>query len=143
MRRETGTGISWVGGGCRVRRWESCSTSRKRTESSLGSSKRSVRGGWRRYFASSPCSTSEKRTESSLGSSKRSARGGRRRHLAYLLNTTSAALDRTIIEVLLPMPMALSLGDPPVVYETKQHRCFRLVGPDKNFCRDLDPCWSE
>ena len=42
-----------------------------------------------------------------------------RRHFASLLNTTSAALDRTIIKGLSPKPVALSLGDPPVVNETK------------------------
>ena len=43
-----------------------------------------------------------------------------RRYFASLLNTTSAALVRTIIEGLSPKPVALSLGDPPVVDETKQ-----------------------
>ena len=38
-----------------------------------------------------------------------------RRYFASLLNTTSAALNRTIIEGLSPKPAALSLGDPPVV----------------------------
>ena len=37
-----------------------------------------------------------------------------------LLNTTSAALNRTIIEGLPQKPTALSLGDPPVVNETKK-----------------------
>ena len=37
-----------------------------------------------------------------------------------LLNTTSAALNRTIIEGLLPKPVALLLGDPPVANETKK-----------------------
>ena len=42
-----------------------------------------------------------------------------RRYFASLLNTTSAVLDQTIIEGLSPKPVALSLGDPPVVNETK------------------------
>ena len=42
------------------------------------------------------------------------------RYLASLLNTTSAALDRTIIEGLAPKPAALSHGDPPNVDATKQ-----------------------
>ena len=37
-----------------------------------------------------------------------------RRYFASLLNTTSAALSRTIIEGLSPKPVALSLGDPLV-----------------------------
>ena len=43
-----------------------------------------------------------------------------RRYFASLLNTTSAALDWTIMEGLSPKPIALSLGDPPVVSETKK-----------------------
>ena len=37
-----------------------------------------------------------------------------------MLNTTSAILDRTFIEVLSPESVALSLEDPPIVDETKQ-----------------------
>ena len=37
-----------------------------------------------------------------------------------LLGTTSAAFNRTIIEGLLPKPVALSLGLPSIVEETKQ-----------------------
>ena len=43
-----------------------------------------------------------------------------RRYFASLLSTTSAALDRTIIEGRSPKPVVLSLGDPPVLDETKQ-----------------------
>ena len=44
-----------------------------------------------------------------------------RRYIPFLLNTTSAALDRTIIECLSSNKLiALTLGDPPVVGETKQ-----------------------
>ena len=43
-----------------------------------------------------------------------------RRYFTSLLNTTSAALNRTIIEGLSQKPAALSLGDPPVVSETKK-----------------------
>ena len=43
-----------------------------------------------------------------------------RRYFTSLLNTTSAALSRTIIEGLSQKPTALSLGDPPVVSETKK-----------------------
>ena len=46
------------------------------------------------------------------------ARG--RRYFTYLLNTISAALNRTTIEGLSSNPIALSLGDPPVVNETKK-----------------------
>ena len=42
-----------------------------------------------------------------------------RQYFTSLLNTTSAALNRTIIEGLLQKPTALLLGDPPVVSETK------------------------
>ena len=42
-----------------------------------------------------------------------------RRYLTSLLNTTSATLNRTIIEGLSQKPTALSLGDPPAVSETK------------------------
>ena len=42
-----------------------------------------------------------------------------RRYFTSLLNTTSAALNRIIIENLSQKPTALSLGDPPVVSETK------------------------
>ena len=52
-----------------------------------------------------------------------------RRYFASLLNTTSAALNRTIIEGLSPKPVALSLGDPPVVNETK--RALRFMANDK------------
>ena len=58
-----------------------------------------------------------------------------RRYFAFLLNTTSAALDRTIVEGLSPKPVALSLRDPPVVDETKQtlrHMVNgKAMGPDK------------
>ena len=43
-----------------------------------------------------------------------------RRYFVFLLNTTSAALNRTTIEGLSSKPVALSLGDLPVVNETKQ-----------------------
>ena len=43
----------------------------------------------------------------------------RRRYFASFLHTTSAALDRTIIEGLSPKPVALSLENPPDVDETK------------------------
>ena len=43
-----------------------------------------------------------------------------RRYFTSLLNTTSAALHRTIIEGLSQKPTALSLGDPQVVSETKK-----------------------
>ncbi|CAN0457206.1 unnamed protein product, partial [Ascophyllum nodosum] len=43
-----------------------------------------------------------------------------RRHFTSLLNTTSATLNRTIFEGLSQKPPALSLGDPPVVSETKK-----------------------
>ena len=43
-----------------------------------------------------------------------------RRYFTSLLSTTSAALHRTIIEGLSQKPTALSLGDPPVVSETKK-----------------------
>ena len=47
-------------------------------------------------------------------------RARRRRYFTSLLNTTSAALNRTIIEGLSQKPTALSLGDPPVASETKK-----------------------
>ena len=43
-----------------------------------------------------------------------------RRYFTSLLNTTSATLNRAIIEGLSLKPTALSLGDPPVVSETKK-----------------------
>ena len=43
-----------------------------------------------------------------------------RRYFTSLVNTTSATLNRTIIEGLSQKPTALSLGDPPVVSETKK-----------------------
>ena len=43
-----------------------------------------------------------------------------RRYFASLLNTTSAALNLTIIEGLSPKPVALTLGDLPVGNETKK-----------------------
>ena len=43
-----------------------------------------------------------------------------RRYFPSLLDPTSVALDRTIIEGLSPKPVAMPLGDPPVVNETKQ-----------------------
>ena len=58
------------------------------------------------------------RTESFHGSLTRSVRGGDDSY--FLLSTTSAALNRTIIEGLSQKPTALSLGDPPAVSETKK-----------------------
>ena len=43
-----------------------------------------------------------------------------RRYFTSLLNTTSATLNRTIIEGPSQKPTALSLGDPPAVSETKK-----------------------
>ena len=43
-----------------------------------------------------------------------------RRYFTSLLNTTSAALNRNIIEDLSQKPTSLSRGDPPVVSETKK-----------------------
>ena len=43
-----------------------------------------------------------------------------RRYFTSLLTTTPATLNRTIIEGLSQKPTALSLGDPPVVSETKK-----------------------
>ena len=43
-----------------------------------------------------------------------------RRYFTSLLNTTSAALNKNVIEGLSQKPTALSLGDPPVVNETKK-----------------------
>ena len=43
-----------------------------------------------------------------------------RRYFTSLFNTTSATLNRTIIEGLSQKPTALSLGDPPVVSDTKK-----------------------
>ena len=52
-----------------------------------------------------------------------------RRYFASLLNTASAALNRTILESLSPKPIALSLEDPPVVNETK--KALRSMANDK------------
>ena len=58
-----------------------------------------------------------------------------RQYFTSLLNTTSAALNRTIIEGLMQKPTALLLGDPPVVGETKKTlRSMangKAVGPDE------------
>ena len=58
-----------------------------------------------------------------------------RRYFASLLSRTSAALDQTINESLSPKPVALSLGDPPVVNETKQAlrsmAIGKAMGPDE------------
>ena len=43
-----------------------------------------------------------------------------RRYFTSLLNTTSATLNRTIIEGLSQKPTALLFGDPPVVSETRK-----------------------
>ena len=43
-----------------------------------------------------------------------------RRYFASMLNTTMATLDRIMIDGLSPNPVALSLGDPPDMNETKQ-----------------------
>ena len=56
-------------------------------------------------------------------------------YFASLLNTTSVALDRTTVEGLSPEPVDLSLGEPPVVNETKQAlRSMandKIMGPDE------------
>ena len=58
-----------------------------------------------------------------------------RRYFTSLLDTTSAALNRTIIEGLSPKPIALSLGGPPVVNgTTKALRSLandKAMGPDE------------
>ena len=58
-----------------------------------------------------------------------------RRYFTSLLNMTSAALNRTIIEGLSQKPTAMSLGDPPVVSETKKPLRFmasgKAMGPDE------------
>ena len=58
-----------------------------------------------------------------------------RQYFTSLLSTTSAALNRTIIEGLSQKPTALLLGDPPVVSETKKTlRSMangKAVGPDE------------
>ena len=58
-----------------------------------------------------------------------------RQYFTSLLNTTSAAVNRTIIEGLSQKSTALSLGDPPVVNETKKSlRSMangKVMGPDK------------
>ena len=58
-----------------------------------------------------------------------------RRYFTSLLNTTSAALNRTIIEGLSQKPTSLSLGDPPVVSETKKalrsKANGKAMGPDE------------
>ena len=59
----------------------------------------------------------------------------RRRYFTSLLNTTSAALNRTIIKGLSQKPTALSHGDPPAVSETKKTLRFmtngKAMGPDE------------
>ena len=58
-----------------------------------------------------------------------------RRYFTSLLSTTSAALNRTIIEGLSQKPTALSLGDPPIVSKEKQAlRSMvngKAIGPDE------------
>ena len=62
-------------------------------------------------------------------------RARQRRYFTTLLNTTSAALNRTIIEGLSQKPTALSLRDPPVVSETKKAlrsiANSKAMGPDE------------
>ena len=58
-----------------------------------------------------------------------------RRYFTSLLNTTSAPLNRTIIEGLSQKPTALSLGDPPAASKTKKAlrsmaNC-KAMGPDE------------
>ena len=60
-----------------------------------------------------------------------------RRYFTSLLNTTSAALNRRIIEGLLQKPTALSVGDPPVVSETK--KALRSMANGKAMRRDELP----
>ena len=58
-----------------------------------------------------------------------------RRYFTSLLNTTSAALNQTMIEGLSEKPTALSLGDPPVVSETnkglRSMASGKAMGPDE------------
>ena len=58
-----------------------------------------------------------------------------KRYFTFLLNATSAALNRTIIEGLSQKPTALSLGDPPVVNDTKKALRYmangKAMGPDE------------
>ena len=60
-----------------------------------------------------------------------------RRYFTSLLNTTLAALNRTIIEGLSQKPTVLSLGDPPVVSETKKALRYMANGKamDRMSCR--------
>ena len=58
-----------------------------------------------------------------------------RRAVASLLNTASAALNRTMIDGLLPKPVTLSLGDPPVLNELKPAPSYmancKAMGPNE------------
>ena len=65
-----------------------------------------------------------------------------RRYFASLLNTTSAALNRTVIEGLSPKPIALPHGDSPVVNETKKvlrsMANGKAMGPDEPPAEQLE-----
>ena len=71
-----------------------------------------------------------------------------RRYFASLFNTTSAALNRNIIEGLSPKPVvALSLGDPPNVNEAKKSLSSiansKATGPDELLAEVLKPRLSD
>ena len=70
-----------------------------------------------------------------------------RRYFDSLFNTTSAALNRNIIEGLSPKSIALSLADPPIVNEAKKTlRSIangKAIGPDKRLAEVLKLRLSE
>ena len=90
---------------------------------------RHLKGGWKLEGKNVGSSQDVRDEDGKLLRKLEEIRAGWRRYFASLLNTTSAALNRTIIEDLSPKPIALSLGDPPVVNETK--KALRSMANDK------------
>ena len=79
-----------------------------------------LKGGWKLQSKKVGSTQNIKDEDGTLLRKFEEIRARWRRYFAYLLNTTSATLNLTIIEGLSPKPVALTLGDPPVGNETKK-----------------------
>ena len=94
-----------------------------------------LKGGWKLQGKNIGCAQYIRDKDGKLLRKLEEIRVRLERCFASLPNTTSAALNQTIIEGLSSKPVALSLGDPPVVNNTKKApRSMangKVMGPDE------------
>ncbi|CAM9392870.1 unnamed protein product [Ascophyllum nodosum] len=79
-----------------------------------------IKGGWKLQGKKVGSAQYIRDEDGKLSRKLEEIRASWRLYFASLLNTTSAALNRTIIEGLSPKPVALLLVDSPVANETKK-----------------------